>query len=112
MTQEQNTLVYLMFLSGILFLGLNFIAWLIVNPGARGSKRIGYLLIVSALLAFLVQQEYQTMVHLGFPPEKTWKILAGGFILPTFLVSMVFYRMQRSRRETSASNKPVRPDEP
>lgn len=109
LTPEQNTLLYLMFLNGILFLGLNFAACSIVNPGTGKSKRTGYLLIVSALLTFLVQQEYRGLAFLGLPPDTAWKIMAGGFIMPVFLVSLVYYRLQRNRNERSAPQSPSDP---
>jgi hypothetical protein len=59
LTPDQNTIVYLMFLNGILFLGLNFVAFSIVFPGPKGSKRIGYVLIVTVILVVAAQQEYQ-----------------------------------------------------
>lgn len=102
LTPEQNTLIYLMFSTGILFLSLNFIACAIVNPGNIKSKRVGYLLIVSALLTFLVQQEYRGLLTLGLAPDIAWKILAGGFIMPVFLISLVYYRLQRDRLENTS----------
>ncbi len=112
LTQEQNILIYLMFLNGILFLGLNFIAYSIVNPGPKGSKRIGYVLIVSAFLAFLVQQEYQTLVYLDFPTHQTWQVLIGGFISPVFILSLVCFRIQKRRdKKSSRINKTLSSNE-
>ena len=86
-----------MFLNGILFLGLNFVAYSIVFPGKKGSKRIGYVLIVTALLAFGIAQEYRLLFDLEFEHAGILKILLGGFVLPIFLISLVYYRIQRSR---------------
>ncbi len=91
-----------MFLNGILFLGLNFIAHSLVFPGPKGSKRIGYVLIVAAVLAFAVQQEYRTLLSLDFQPEDGRQILLFGFALPVFLVSMVYYRVKRNHMEKKA----------
>jgi len=98
-TQNQNFIVYLMFLNGLLFLGLNFIAYSIVFPGPKGSKRLGYLLIVAVLVALMVTQEYHLLVQMEFPATSAQYILLGGFILPVFLVSLVYYRIQRSQQE-------------
>lgn len=96
--ENQNTVIYLMFLSGTLFLGLNFIAYSIIFPGPPGSKRIGYTLIVAAISAFLLQQEFQALISLGFTSEKSGKILLAGFAMPVFLVSLVYYRIKRNRQ--------------
>lgn len=101
LTQDQNTIVYLMFLNGILFLGLNFIAHSIVFPGPKGSKRIGYALIVAVILAFGVQMEYRSLIHLNFAPEKSQQILLFGFAFPVFLISIVYYRIKKNRLEKS-----------
>lgn len=98
LTQEQNSIVYLMFLNGILFLSLNFVAWAIVNPGGVKSKRRGYALILGALSAICAQQEYRSLVALGLAPETTVKLLLGGFVLPVFLFSFVYYRSQKTAK--------------
>lgn len=98
LTQEQNTIIYLMFLNGLLFLGLNNIAWSIINPGGQGSKRRGYTLILAAVSALCVQQEYRALVTLGIAPEITAKLLLGGFVVPVFLVSLVYYRLRRNKK--------------
>lgn len=100
--EDQNTVIYLMFLNGVLFLGLNFIARSIIFPAPRASKKLGYVLIVSALSAFGAQQEYRALVSLGIESGKTGNILFGGFILPVFLISIVYYRMRRNRAEQQA----------
>ena len=102
MLENQNTIIYLMFLNGILFLSLNFVAYSIIYPGLRGSKRLGYTLIVSVLSAFFVQQESRAMVSLGFNHQNATNVLLGGFIIPVFLVSLVYYRIRRNREEGSA----------
>lgn len=99
LTQDQNTIIYLMFLNGILFLGLNFIAHSIVFPGGKGSKRIGYVLIVSFILAFLTQFEYRALLLFDFEPGKVQKILLFGMIFPVFLISIVYYRIKRNYLE-------------
>ena len=99
LTQEQNTIIYLMFLNGLLFLGLNNIAWSIITPGEQYSKRRGYALILAAVLALCVQQEYRVLTGLGVSPEKTAKVLLGGFVIPVFLVSLVYYRLRRNKKQ-------------
>jgi len=96
LTQDQNTIVYLMFLNGILFLGLNFIAHSLVFPGPRGSKRLGYILIVSAILSFSTQLQYRALLLFDFQPEQVQKILLFGMISPVFLISVVYYRIKRN----------------
>ena len=102
MTPEQNTVIYLMALNGLLFLGLNFIAYSLVFPGPRGSKRKGYVLIVAVLLAFLIQQAYQGLSALDFEPVISRGILLGGFVLPVFFISLVYYRLRRNREEQAS----------
>ena len=97
-----------MFLSGILFMGLNFIAFVIVNPNRKESKRIGYALFIAVFLVLLIQQEYQAMTQLGFTGDSTRKILLGGLVLPVFIISIVYYRVKRSRLEKKQKN-PVHP---
>ena len=99
LTPEQNAIVYLMFLNGILFLGLHFIAFSIVNHGGKGSKRIGYALLITVLLIAVIQQEYEVMAQLSFTNSDTRKILLGGSVAPVFLLSIAYYRIKRSRLE-------------
>ena len=107
MPENQNTIIYLMLLNGILFLSLNFIAYSIIFPGSMGSKRLGYTLIVTAISAFFVQQEFRALVSLDFDPQKAKNVLLGGFIIPVFFVSLVYYRIRRNRNETSGQNAPT-----
>lgn len=88
-----------MFLNGILFLGLNFVAYSIVNPGGKGSKRVGYVLIVTVILILCAQQEFRALGALNFSPKNAGNILFAGFITPVFLCSLAYYRWQRNRRE-------------
>ncbi len=94
LTQDQNIVVYLMLLSGILFLGLSIVASSIINPGPKGSKKAGYIFILTALLILCVQQEYRSMTQLGFATERIWKILAG-LIIPVFFLNLVYYRFRK-----------------
>ena len=103
LTLEQNAIVYLMFLNGILFLGLRFIAFTIVNHESKGSKRIGYALLTTVLLIAIIQQEYQVMVQLNFKDDDTRKILLLGCVAPIFLSSIVYYRMKRFRLESKSN---------
>ena len=103
LTPEQNTIVYLMFLNGILFLGLQFIAFSIVYHGGKGSKRIGYALLITVVLATGIQQEYEVMTQLGFADGHIRKILLGGFVAPVFLLSIAYYRVRRSRLKDKSS---------
>lgn len=96
LTDDQNTVVLLMFLSGVLFLGLNFIAYSIIFPGPPKSKRIGYALIAAAIAAFICQQEYSALISLGFKPGDARDILLG-LSAPIFLIALVYYRFQRNR---------------
>ncbi len=98
-----------MFLSGILFMGLNFIAFVIVNPNRKESKRIGYALFIAVFLVLLIQQEYQAMTQLGFTGDSTREILLGGLVLPVFIISIVYYRIKRSRLEKKQKN-PIHPE--
>ena len=98
-----------MFLSGVLFMGLNFIAFAIVNPNGKGSKRIGYALFTAVFLVALIQQEYQAMIRLGFIEGSAREILLGGFVLPVFVISIVYYRVKRSRLEKKPKT-PVHPE--
>ncbi|HAK36715.1 MAG TPA: hypothetical protein DCM60_00515 [Nitrospina sp.] len=109
LTPEQNAIVYLMFLNGILFLCLNYIAFSIINPGGKGSKRIGYMLLTTVLLVTVIQQEYEVMVQLGFTDGSIRKILLGGFVAPVFLLTIAYYRVKRSRLENK-SNKNAHPE--
>lgn len=110
LTPDQNTIVYLMFLNGILFLGLNFIACSIVFPGPKGSKRIGYVLIVSVILVVSTQQEYQALLYFNFEPDDVQKILLFGMIFPVFLISTVYYRLKKNHLEKNlrSGKKPSR----
>ena len=96
LTKDQNTVILLMFLSGVLFLGLNFVAYSIIFPGPPKSKRIGYTLMVAAVLAFFSQQEYSALISLGFKPEDTRDILLG-LSAPVFLTSLVYYRFRKNK---------------
>lgn len=105
LTQAQNQIIYLMFLNGILFLGLNFIAYSIVFPGPKGSKRIGYLFITCAIVAFLAQLMYQGLLALDYPPEKITGLLLSGFVVPVFFISLAYYRVKRNRMEKTSPSK-------
>ena len=99
LTQAQNQIIYLMFLNGLLFLGLNFIAYSIIFPGPKGSKRIGYMFITCGLMAYLVQQLYQGMIALDYPTEKVSGLILSGFVVPVFFISLFYYRIKRNRTE-------------
>jgi len=98
LTEDQNTIIYLMFLNGIVFLGLNFVAQAIVFPGTQGSKVRGYMLFAAVITAFSAQQEFRGLVALGFSAEKVQNILLVGFIAPTFFISLVYYRVKKYRK--------------
>jgi hypothetical protein len=99
LSPDQNTIVYLMFLNGVLFLGLNFIAYSMVFPGPKGSKRIGYVLIVSVILVVVTQQQYQSLLYFKFAPGEAQKIILFGMIFPVFLISAVYYRLKKNHLE-------------
>lgn len=100
LTSEQNFIVYLMFLNGLLFLGLNFIAYSMVFPGKKRSKRMGYMLIVAVGLAVVVGQQLRLLVALEFEISMARQIILAGFAVPVFLLSLVYYRIRRARSET------------
>ncbi len=101
LTQDQNIIVYLMLLNGILFSGLNIIAHIIINPGPKGSKKSGYAFLLGAILVLCAQQEYRALLQLGFSPDTTRTVLIG-FIIPVFALHLAFYRS----RKKSLSRKP------
>ena len=106
LTLEQNAIVYLMFLNGILFLGLRFIAFAIVNHERKESKRIGYALLTTVLLIAVIQKEYQVMTQLNFSDGDIRKILLLGCAAPIFLSSIAYYRMKRFRLESKSTKPP------
>ncbi len=94
-----------MFLNGLLFLGLNFIAYSIIFPGPKGSKRIGYMFIACGLMAYLVQQLYLGMIALDYPQEKVTGLILSGFVVPVFFVSLFYYRLKRNQMEKEQQSK-------
>lgn len=102
LTPEQNAIIYLMFLNGVLFLGLRYIAFSIVNSGGKKSKRIGYALLIIVFLVAVIQQEYDVMIQLNFMDGTIRKILLAGFVAPVFLLSVVYYRLMRSRPDNQS----------
>ena len=101
LTPAQNQIVTLMFLSGILFLGLNFIARCLVFPAPRGSKRTGYLMFVIVLMAGVVTLQYRLLLGLEFSASWARNLLLGGLAVSAFLISLVFYRYRRNRSSSS-----------
>lgn len=93
-----------MLLNGILFLGLSVVANSIINPGPKGSKKAGYISILTAFLILCVQQEYRSMAQLGFEAAKTWKVLTG-FIVPILIFNLVFYRFRKRDLEKKDNSK-------
>jgi hypothetical protein len=91
-----------MFLNGILFLGLNFIAYSIIFPGPKGSKRTGYLFISSGLLAYLAQSMYQGLLALEYPSNTISSLILSGFVVPVFFISLAYYRVKRNRMEKAS----------
>ena len=111
LTAAQNQIVALAFLNGILFLGLNFIARSLVFPAEAGSKRLGYMLIVIVSLTMVITQEYRLLIGLEFSAEESRNILLGGCVIPVFFVSLVFYRVRKTRiAKTLSRKKPHAPD--
>ena len=94
-----------MFLNGLLFLGLNFIANSIIFPGPKGSKRIGYMFITCGLLAYLAQQLHQGMIALDYPQESVSGLILSGFVIPIFFISLFYYRIKRNRIEKKQESK-------
>ncbi len=101
----QNQIIYLMLLNGLLFLGLNFIACAIVFPGGPGSKKLGYVLITTVALVLCITQELDILIDMEFPAVAVRTVLLGGFAAPVFLISLVYYRIKRSRLEPSTRRK-------
>ncbi len=99
----QNQIIYLMFLNGLLFLGLNFVAHAIVFPGGPGSKKLGYVLITIVALVLCITQELEILIDMEFPEATARTVLLAGFTAPVFLISLVYYRIKRSRLERSSS---------
>lgn len=101
----QNQIVYLMLLNGLLFMGLNFIANAIVFPGGPGSKKLGYVLVVAVALVLCITQELDILIDMDFPANSARTVLLAGLAAPVFLVSLVYYRIKRSRMEQSTRSK-------
>lgn len=99
---SQNQIVYLMLLNGLLFLGLNFVANALVFPGGRGSKKLGYVLFVVVGLILCIAQELDILLEMEFPMATARTVLLAGFAAPVFLVSLVYFRIKRSRMEQSS----------
>jgi len=95
----QNQVMYLMFLNGLLFLGLNFVACVIVFPGERRSKKRGYALLVTVALVLCITQQLDLLMDMKFPEGAARAVLLGGFTAPVFLSSLVYYRIKRNRLE-------------
>jgi hypothetical protein len=89
-----------MFLNGLLFLGLNYIACTIVFPGGPGSKKLGYALIATVALVLCITQELDILIDMEFPEATARTILLVGFAAPVFLISLVYYRIKRNRLES------------
>jgi hypothetical protein len=97
LTQEQNFIIYLMLLNGIIFTGINIIAHTMVYPGTKGSKKKGYAFLLGAILILCVQQEYRILIQMGFTPSSTRKILTG-FVVPVFALHLAFYRYKANKK--------------
>ena len=97
----QSQIIYLMFLNGLLFLGLNFVAHAIVFPGGPGSKKLGYLLFTIVGLVLCITQEMDILIEMKFPASSASTVLLVGLAAPVFLISLVYYRVKRSRLERS-----------
>lgn len=106
LTPEQNQIVTLMFLNGILFLSLNVIARSIVFPDSRKSKRMGYIFILIATLSMAFTWEYRLMTGMSFPANWARNVLLGGFAVPVFFVSLVYYRIMKNREESKNRRNP------
>jgi predicted membrane channel-forming protein YqfA (hemolysin III family) len=92
-----------MFLSGILLLGLNSIAYSMVFPGSKKSKRLGYMLFIAVGMVAVIQQAFKTMIYLSFPHSEARQILLMGFVIPFFMVSIVYYRLRRNNKTKNSS---------
>ena len=108
----QNQIIYLMFLNGLLFLGLNFVACSIVFPGGPGSKKLGYVLFTAVALVLCITQELDILIEMEFPENAARAVLLAGFAAPVFLVSLVYYRIKRSRLERSSTPPPATSGDP
>jgi hypothetical protein len=94
-----------MLLNGLLFLGLNFVAHAIIFPGGAGSKKLGYVLMVTVALVLCITQELDILIDMEFPATAARTVLLLGFAAPVFIISLVYYRIMRSRQELSAQPK-------
>ena len=103
----QNQIIYLMLLNGLLFLGLNFVACSIVFPGGPGSKKLGYVLFTLVALVLCITQEMDILIEMEFPSSSASTVLMVGFAAPVFLISLVYYRIKRSRLERSSQPPPT-----
>ena len=103
LTLDQNIIIYLMLLNGILFSGANIIAYIMVNPGPRGSKRKGYAFLIAAMLVLCVQQEYRALLQLGLSSASVGKALIG-LTVPIFALHLAFYRFRKKGR--ASENQP------
>jgi hypothetical protein len=101
----QNQIIYLMLLNGLLFLGLNFVACAIVFLGGPGSKKLGYVLITAVAMVLCITQELDILIEMEFPTATARMVLLAGFAAPVFLISLVYYRIKRSRLEPSQGPK-------
>ena len=99
-----------MFLNGLLFLGLNYIACTIVFPGGPGSKKLGYVLFAAVALVLCITQELDILIEMEFPESTARTVLLVGFTAPVFLISLVYYRIKRNRLEKSTQNKVTNED--
>ena len=91
-----------MFLNGLLFLGLNFVACAIVFPGGPGSKKLGYVLFAAVALVLCITQQLDILIDMEFPENAARVVLLVGFAAPVFLISLVYYRVKRARLERSS----------
>ncbi len=67
---------------------------------------MGYILILIATLSMAFTWEYRLMTGMSFPANWARNVLLGGFVVPVFFVSLVYYRIIKSRAETQNRRKP------
>jgi len=53
-------------------------------------------------LVLCITQELDILIDMEFPASSARTVLLAGFAAPVFLISLVYYRIKRSRLERSS----------
>jgi 4-hydroxybenzoate polyprenyltransferase len=73
--------------------------------GVEKTKKLGYVLVVAVALVLCITQELDILIDMDFPANSARTVLLAGLAAPVFLVSLVYYRIKRSRMEQSTRSK-------